>query len=196
MSDSEPKPTKPTPELAAGFTTTSHFTVDQQGQLIPYLRGLQLDAEEIRGRHVVPSLTKKNGFVMQVISNQFHETPDMVGTLRTNCMDVRKIPAYISQHEALIKEKVINLFTRYLIDIQHPAGCLEKLIADDYSITYSVASLTSDGMAMAIDKKGAPISYCHFPGLVRMIPVHFNEQGQVLDQAIFINCLISLAETH
>ena len=72
----------------------------------------------------------------------------MVGGVRIGLLDVRKAPAYVSNHKMAIKAHGVKMLQKHFQDTQCSAGAGELLCNDDYGISFSVASMSVSAMAL------------------------------------------------
>ncbi|MDP2788964.1 MAG: hypothetical protein Q8O46_02845 [bacterium] len=115
--------------------------------------------------------------------------------MRINLVEIKKIPAYLSKYESVIKFQAVKHLTRHFLDTQWCTGIGETLTLDDYGITYSIASLSPEGRNLIPKSEtGGPLAYCFYPNLVRYIPLAYDIRGNVIDGAYFVNAYIQLLD--
>jgi hypothetical protein len=87
----------------------------------------------------------KNGVVLQYINGNSPGSTCMIGMTRINASDPRKIPLYLSRHTSVIRQHAVAALQRHFKHTLCATGALEKLCPDDFSISYSWASVTEAG---------------------------------------------------
>jgi hypothetical protein len=90
----------------------------------------------------------KRGVVLQYINGNAPGATCMVGMTRIQATDPRKIPIYLSRNIAVIRQHAVASLQRHFRLTLCATGALEKLCPDDYSISFSWASVTEAGRAL------------------------------------------------
>ena len=86
----------PNPNIATASCSESPV-LDQEMTISvqPPMAELCLTEAEMRSDYVDPSFFSKKGVVIQFISNNCPGTTSMIGGIRLNLEDIRKVPAYL-----------------------------------------------------------------------------------------------------
>ena len=139
------------------------------------------------------SLYKKQGCILQFYNNNAGGMAGMIGGMRIALTDVRRMPKYISKNKGHIKNVAIKLLTAHLIESQCAAGAGESLSQEDYGISFSVASLSQNGLRLhPTNRQEGPLFFCLFDGLMEPVVLSRNQDNQVVDSAYIINVYINL----
>ena len=134
-------------------------------QLQPFQR-VQLSEEDVVCEYVHESLLKKNGIILQFLNGNATGATTMLGGIRLGLMDIRKAPAYLSRHKAALKLHGIRMLGKHFLDTQCSAGAGETLSPDDYGLSFSLASVSSQGLMLNPSRRNeAPLFFCLFSGL-------------------------------
>ena len=139
------------------------------------------------------SMYKKQGCILQFYNNNAGGMAGMIGAMRIALTDVRRMPKYIAKNKGHIKNVAIKLLTAHLIETQCAAGVGEALSHDDYGVSFSVASLSQDGLRLhPTNRQEGPLAFCLYDGLIRPVILSRNLENQVVDSAYVINVYINL----
>ena len=153
-------PASPTHEVAVTIDIGNSAGV-YYGQFMPQPA---LTAEELMSDLVNPSIYQRNGFIIQFVNNNANCSPTVIGVVRTNDKDVRRIPNFLTLNNTVIQSLAVSALNRHLRDTMCGTGATEFLNNDDYGISYSLASLSPRGSTLNPSRRNeAPILYCHLP---------------------------------
>ena len=92
----------------------------------------------------------KKGIVFQYINTNSTGATTAVGVTRINVTDPRKVPQYISRNLATIRQHAVSALQIHMRHTLCAAGILEKLTHEDFSISFSWASLTDAGRSLCL----------------------------------------------
>ena len=160
----------------------------------PRMQQLALVDTNVRCEFVCSTLYKNTGVILQFINNASVGSGTAIGGLRLKMTDITQVPAYLSRFKLNVKKEGIRILQRHLMDTQCPIGLGESLNADDYGISFTVATLTQRaGVLHPHERNEGPLWYCLFPGLVEPVYLRYNEHGG-MDSAYILNAYITLLE--
>lgn len=157
-----------------------------------YAKLSPLTLEEMQG--VDPSFACNDGIVIQFINNNSVDAATIIGGVRLEERDIRKIPAYLFKYEDIFRIHAIRYLQRHMIKTQCCAGLGEKLTSDDYSLSFMVANLSDEAMNLhPTGRKEGPLHLCWSPNLIREVP-WYRPDG-TLGMTRVINAYIHLVES-
>ena len=181
-------PTSPTHEAQVTIEVGTSNGV-YYGQYTPQT---PLTNEELMSEFVSPSIYLRRGFIVQFVNNNANCSPTVIGGIRTNETDVRKIPHYLSVNKTTIKRLACSTLVRHLNSTQCGVATLEFLNEEDYGMSFSLASLSLRGSTLNPSRRNeAPIFYCHLPGFTDPCYIGQTIEGAV-DSAHVVNCYIHI----
>lgn len=163
--------------------------------------GTRPDSDEVVPRvemlcdYVDETLFTKRGAIIQFINGNCAGSPSTIGGMRLPVKDVRKVPAYLARNKDSIKVHAMKHLTKHFIDMQCSIGATDVLTADDYGMTFSLASVSQEGANLNPSKRNeGPLLYCCFSGLNQPIVLTHSDWGQnyPADVTHVINCYIHL----
>ena len=154
-----------------------------------------LKEAEILCDHVHESMIKKAGIIVQFSNSNAAGATSMIGGVRLGLTDIRKAPSYLARNKQLLKQHAMRMLLRHFQDTQCAAGAGEPLTADDFGLTFSLASVSRSAAALNPSRRDeGPLFYCLFSGLTEatsLEEVNWND-GRVSEVTYFINGYIHL----
>jgi hypothetical protein len=106
--------------------------------------------------------------------------------------DIRKVPAYLARNKAHIRQHAVFTLAEHLLETQCPAGVLEVLTHEDYSISFAVATISEEARRLnPMGRAEGPLFYCAFNNLVDPIALY---QGSCSMAVHVINVYIMLLD--
>ena len=154
-----------------------------------------LKEHEILCDHVHESLIKKSGIIIQFLNSNAAGATSMIGGVRLGLTDIRKVPSYVARNKNLLKQHAMRMLQRHFSDTQCAAGAGEPLTADDFGLTFSLASVSRSAAALNPARRNeGPLFYCLFSSLTEatsLEEVNWND-GRVSEVTHFINGYIHL----
>lgn len=109
----------------------------------------------------------KNGIVLQYINTNHTGATCMIGATRIGAVDPRRIPIYLSRNLSTIRQHAVSVLRTHFRHTLCSTGVLEKLSPDDYSISFSWASVTEAGRQLhPFGKSDLPLCYAGMDQLV------------------------------
>ena len=154
-----------------------------------------LKEQEVLCDHVHESMLKKTGIIVQFSNSNAAGATSMIGGIRLGLTDIRKAPSYVARNKQLLKQHAMRMLQRHFNDTQCAAGAGEPLTADDFGLTFSLASVSRSAAALNPSRRDeGPLFYCLFSGLTEatsLEEVNWND-GRVSEVTYFINGYIHL----
>jgi hypothetical protein len=112
-------------------------------------------------------LVSRNGIVLQYINTNSPNSTCMIGATRINITDPRRIPLYLSRHMSVIRQHAVATLQTHLRLTLCSTGCLERLTPEDYSISFSWATVSELGRQVhPWGRSDLPLSYAAFDNLI------------------------------
>jgi hypothetical protein len=136
-------------------------------------------------------MVTKTGVVLQYLNSNVTGSTCMVGSTRINIADPRKVPLYLSKNMSIIRQHAVSCLRVHFKNTLCAAGALEKLSAEDFSLSFSWASVTEAGRAL--NPKGQselPLGYAAYDCLVAPVWLTRSDSGPMY----IVNCHIYLQE--
>ena len=116
--------------------------------------------------HVHESMIKKAGIIVQFSNSNAAGATSMIGGVRLGLTDIRKAPSYLARNKQLLKQHAMRMLLRHFQDTQCAAGAGEPLTADDFGLTFSLASVSRAAASLNPSRRNeGPLFYCLFSGL-------------------------------
>ena len=168
-------------------------------QLLPLEQVRLLDvpemSHEVICEYVDKSLLTKTGTIFNFINSSCPGASSVIGGLRCNLKDPRKIPLYIERNRNKIKLHAIKALERHLRESRCAIGAMEDLTVDDYGLTFALASITHEGVELNPYKRHeGPLWFCMYPNLCQAtcLQIECWDDGAESDSAYIINTYIHL----
>lgn len=153
---------------------------------------LKIASKEVVCQYVEKTMIQQTGTLLQFINLNSTGSTTMIGGTRIGVTDIRKVPAYLARNKALIRQHAVYTLTEHLLETQCPAGALEALSHEDYSISFAVATISEEARRLnPVGRAEGPLFYCAFNNLVRPIALY---QGGCSMMAHVINVYIMLLD--
>ena len=149
---------------------------------------------DVKCEYICSTMYKYTGVILQFVNNASVGSATVIGGIRLKVTDITEVPAYLARNKVLVKNHAMKQLQHHLQDTQCPLGLGETLAADDFGISYMVASLTPRaGLLHPYERKEGPLFYCLFPGLVEPVYLRQDVNGAG-EWAYIINVYINLLE--
>jgi hypothetical protein len=162
----------------------------------PQVQGLKLDEKELLCEYVHDTILSKDGAILQFVNHNGTDAATVIGGLRLQLEDCRKIPAYLAKYKAQVRLYAVQCLKRHLIETQCSAGATEILIAEDFGMSFMVASLSETGRNLHPNGRNeGPLFYCLCPGLIEPVTLWANDDGTT-NEAIIVNVYIHLLDAN
>jgi hypothetical protein len=138
-----------------------------------------------------PEMLSRKGCILQYINLNSIGATNMIGATRIGVTDPRRVPLYLSRHKSVIRQHAVAALQQHLLDTQCSTGVLENLTVDDYSLSFSWASITEEGRSLnPFGRPELPLAYAAFDRLVAPRPL--NKEDTV--GSLVVNVFIMLQE--
>jgi len=113
-------------------------------------------------------MVSRRGTILQYINTNCTGATCMVGGSRINVVDPRKIPLYLSKNVSFIRQHAVSALHTHFKYTHCATGALERLAPDDYSISFSWASLTDLGRQLnPYGRSDLPLAYSAYDNLIQ-----------------------------
>lgn len=148
---------------------------------------LQLKHREVVCEHLDVEMLTKKGIVLQYLNNNASGATTMVGVTRIGLVDPRRMPAYVARNHAIIRQHAVAALQRHFRLTLCSTGVMEVLSPEDYSITYSWASLSEAGRSLT--QHGKPdlgLGYAVCDQLLQPVLVSRNDPHPVCVLNVFV----------
>ena len=190
MTDQTPHPAD---SAAEAVVETPTVTSSMTGPAATPGASTQQRCEEVACSLVNTSFIRNKGVILQFVNNNCTDSASVIGGLRLGFSDVEKLPAYLIKHQDKVKQHAIANLARHMLDCQCPTGALETLSPDDYSMSFTMASLSALGQSLNPSKRNeGPMFYCVYPGLLEA--TYLGYDGVRADYAHVVNVYIHLLD--
>ena len=112
-------------------------------------------------------MVSRRGTILQYVNTNSTGATCMVGGSRINVVDPRKIPLYLSRNVSFIRQHAVTALQTHFKYTHCATGALETLAPDDYSISFSWASLTDLGRQLnPYGRSDLPLAYSAYDNLI------------------------------
>jgi hypothetical protein len=127
---------------------------------------LKLKKSEVVCDFISEDMVRQTGTILQFVNLNATGMATMIGGTRIALADIRKVPAYLARNKEIIRQHAVAALTQHYIDAQCPSGVLETLCYDDYSITFSLATVSEEGKRYnPLGRWEGPLFYAAFDNL-------------------------------
>lgn len=109
---------------------------------------LQLRNKDVICDFVTKEMVTKKGIILQFLNQNSAGSTTMVGVTRIGLADPRKVPSFLQRNVAIIRQHAVAALQSHFKLTLCSAGILESLSPEDYSISFSWASLTEAGRSL------------------------------------------------
>ena len=158
-------------DQSCSHSHTPTMMEEAMAKINPFVN-LILTEEELSSDLVDRSMLQKQGMIIQIINQSCPGSSSIIGGVRISLQDIRKAPAYLSRHRRLIKQHAVRILMKHHQDMNYGLGAAETLSSDDFGMSFTVASVSTNGAAMNPgNRREGPLFFCHFPMLVDPIPL-------------------------
>ena len=114
---------------------------------------LQLRGKDVICDFVTKEMVTKKGIILQFINQNSTGATTMVGVTRIGLSDPRKMPAFLQRNVGIIRQHAVAALQTHFKLTLCSAGVLETLSPEDYSISFSWASVTEAGRSLTLHGK-------------------------------------------
>lgn len=157
------------------------------------LENVKLSMEGLESEYFHKSLLTLGGTIFQFINGGCAGAASMIGAIRCNLTEARKIPAYVQQYKDKIKVHAVNALERHFRDSQCAVGVGETLTIDDYGLSFALASVTPAGAQLNPFKRPeGPLYFCLYPNLCEATALEPWNQNSTPVVAHIVNVYVHL----
>ena len=171
---------------------------DEAMRSIQPLERVKLTPDELACDYFHKTVITNKGVIFQFLNSSCTGAAAILGAIRCNLMDARKIPAYVQQYKDKLKVHAINALERHFRDSQCAVGVGETLTVDDYGLTFALASVSPTGASLSPFKRSeGPLYFCLFPNLCEptiLETANWNHEAPK-EEAYIINVYVHLLPT-
>ena len=114
---------------------------------------IQLREKDVVCDFVPKEMLTKKGIIIQFINSNSSGATTMVGVTRIGLADPRKVPAFLQRNVAIIRQHAVSALQTHFRLTLCSTGVLETLSPEDYSISFSWASITEAGRSLTLHGK-------------------------------------------
>ena len=133
----------------------------------------------------------RKGCILQYINLNSIGATNTIGATRINVTDARRVPLYLWRNKAMVRQHAVAVLQQHLLDTQCSTGVMETLTVEDYSLSFSWASITEEGRSLnPFGRSELPLAFAAFDKLVAPRPISRDDpQGSLV-----VNVFIMLQE--
>ena len=117
------------------------------------LQQLQLEQQDLDCPDYDQSFFRNKGAILNFFNPNTTGATQNIGGIRLPISDLEKIPGYLNRHRQRVKRLAVKFMEPHLRFAQCAIGAGELLTDDDYSLTFSIASLSEEGKSIWAGKR-------------------------------------------
>jgi hypothetical protein len=152
---------------------------------------LQLKSKEIFCDYLESEMLHRKGCILQYVNLNSIGATNMIGATRINVTDARKVPMYLWKNKMMIRQHAVLSLQQHLLETQCSTGVTEVLTVEDYSLSFSWASITEEGRSLnPFGRSELPLAFAAFNKLVAPRPVSSDDK----EGSLVVNVFIMLQE--
>lgn len=141
-------------------------------------RLLKITEKDVLCKYADMTVYHNKGVLLQFINMNATGATTLIGGTRIHVKDLRKLPSFLDRHTTIIRQHAVTQLHQHLLDTHCATGVTESLSFEDYSISYSVASLSEVGRRLIpMQRNEGPLLYCLCEHLVEPVPLFTNPDG-------------------
>lgn len=145
---------------------------------------------------VHPSMYQNKGIIVQFLNHSAAGMGTVIGGVRIGLTDIRYFPEYLFEHEQSLKSHAARQLIRHHERSQCSLGVGEDLVLDDFSISWTLASITAEAAFLNPNGRNeGPIWMCHFPSFTTPVKLGYLADSTP-DAAYVVNCYINLVHSN
>ena len=126
-------------------TLVIHEDEDESMKQLMPLENVKLSTDELSSEFYHHTIFTTSGTIFHFINSSCPGAASIIGALRCNLAEARKIPAYVQRNKNKLKIHAVNALENHFRNSQCAIGAGENLTMDDYGITFALASVTQAG---------------------------------------------------
>lgn len=141
---------------------------------------------------VCPSIWVNKGVVLHFVNYNCPEAVSVIGAIRLELTDIKRIPSYLTKNEGLLRQYALHYLLKHYKRNHCGLGATEKLKADDFNMSYGITSLSAQGRLCNTGRRfEGPIHFCFQEGMLEEMFIG-NLNNMEGDYAHIVNIHISL----
>ena len=137
---------------ASGTASALMSGLNLTGQGIPFEKVAIKPREIVCDSLPIEMITKK-GIILQYLNSNSAGATTMIGVTRIGLKDPRRMPAYVERNLSIIRQHAVTALHRHFKMTLCSTGALESLTAEDYSVSFSWASVSPVGRSLTLHGK-------------------------------------------
>jgi hypothetical protein len=122
------------------------------GSKVPFEK-VTIRPKEIVCDSLPMEMLSKKGIILQYLNSNPAGATTMVGVTRIGLRDPRRMPAYVERNLSIIRQHAVAALQRHFKMTLCSAGVLETLTPEDYSVSFSWASVSHLGRSVTLHGK-------------------------------------------
>lgn len=141
--------------------------------------------------YIHPTMYECSGIIINFINHAGSDMCSVIGGVRLSISEIAQLPEYLVANEGKVKTHAVSQLQTHLVRCQSALGLNEKLTLDDFSLTFTIASITEEAALLNPNSRSeGPMWMCHFPSFTRMIQLDSTPGEE--DYAYVVNGYINL----
>ena len=113
------------------------------------IKSLHIEDVNLIYEFVDPTMiNQRGGTIIQFLNTNCAGATNLIGGIRIQVEDVRRVPAYIARYRSHIKLHALKFLRRHFLENNRYTGTTENFAPEDYGISFSAASLTPRGQTL------------------------------------------------
>ena len=152
---------------------------------------LQLKSKDMFCDFMESEMLQRKGCILQYVNLNSIGATNMIGATRINVTDARHVPMYLWRNKTIVRQHAVAALQQHLLDTQCSTGVMETLTVEDYSLSFSWASISEEGRSLnPFGRSELPLAYAAFDRLVTPRPISRDDtQGSLV-----VNVFVMLQE--
>ena len=148
---------------------------------------LQLKSKDMFCEYLESEMMQRKGCILQYVNLNSIGATNMIGATRINVTDARRVPLYLWRNKTMIRQHAVAVLQQHLLDTQCSTGVMESLTVEDYSLSFSWASITEEGRLLnPFGRSELPLAFAAFDKLVQPRPITSDDRQGSLVVNVFI----------
>jgi hypothetical protein len=119
----------------------------------PTYEKVTIRPKEIVCDNLPMEMITKKGIILQYLNSNSAGATTMIGVTRIGLKDPRRMPAYVERNLSIIRQHAVAALQRHFRTTLCSTGVLETLTPEDYSVSFSWASVSPIGRSLTLHGK-------------------------------------------
>ena len=137
---------------------------------------LKLKEKDYVSEYFDADMIHRPGVILQYVNMNGVGATNMIGASRISVTDPRKVPAYLSRNKTVIRQHAVGILKGHFDDTQCSTGVNESLLHEDYSISFSWASISEEGRRLnPFGRNELPLAYAAFDNWIEPNHTHTSD---------------------